>query len=165
MTSRPGTATGRRTRRRALLAAAPASLLALAAPASAGEAPVPAAPPGAVITLDPPTVVAGDTFRFTATGCTADGVPQDELVVAWVWDWDMVGGDLPTDSEGSATFVGTADDGYVPELRLGGGCTRVTPEGREVVFAYETAFLGVQHAAAPTPPAAPVASAQPRFTG
>lgn len=165
--------TGAPRRRAGTIALGLAATLALTgvAPTAAGAGPLPEpppAPPGATLTVAPDAVVAGEDFTLTATGCTADGVPQDELEVVWVFDWDMYGGTLPTDAEGTASVTGTADASHAPELRLGASCLQTSlPEQEQLLFRYETVILTVTErppapSSAPAPVPVPV---QPRFTG
>jgi hypothetical protein len=127
------------------------------------------------LTLSPTTVMPGETFTLTATGCVVEGVPQEELAVVWIYEFDLLGGVLPTDAEGTATATGTADASHAPELRIGASCVRTTVEGPEaIVFRYETQFLAVvvpttttststSPTTSGTAPAAVVAA--PAFTG
>ena len=127
------------------------------------------------LTLSPLTVAAGEDFTLTATGCSLEGVPQEELAVVWIYEFDLFGGVLPTDDEGTATATGTADASHAPELRIGASCVRTTVEGPEaVVFRYEPQFLTVvvpttttsTTTSPATSGAAPAAvAAAPAFTG
>ncbi len=104
---------------------------------------------GHTLTVTPSTIAVGESAEFVATGCVAEGIPQEELVVIFFINGDFWDGEF-TDEDGTAvTSIGPAGEEDVGVYEISAFCGWDPEE--EIMFFYDPTPLTILDVH-PTPP-------------